>query len=86
MSATISLVLFQVISRVFSFGMNQVLLRSSTPLAVGTAMSLDLTRDTVLFTIREPIRGAFLVSEQRKADSDSRPPVMLMWRPSRRIS
>jgi len=61
-SATISLVVLQVVSRLFSFLMNQVLLRSSTPLAVGTAMSLDLVRDTVLFTIREPLRGAFLVS------------------------
>lgn len=61
-SATISLVAFQLVSRLFSFGMNQVLLRASSPVAVGTAMSLDLIKDTILFLTRDPLRGALLVS------------------------
>ena len=63
LSTTLSLVALQLGSRLFSFGLNQLLLRSTTPLAFGVAtIQFDTLRDTVLFLFREGIRGAVVVS------------------------
>ena len=60
---TVSLLLLQLVSRLFSFGLNQFLLRSTSPAALGIAtMSLEVLRDTTLFLLREGIRSAVLVS------------------------
>ncbi|GAA5930632.1 glycolipid translocation protein [Sporobolomyces koalae] len=54
-----SLVALQLASRLFSFALNQVLLRSTTPQAFGVAtLQYDTLRDTLLFLLREGIRGA----------------------------
>ncbi|TNY24114.1 Rft protein-domain-containing protein [Rhodotorula diobovata] len=59
LSTTLSLVGLQVASRLFSFGLNQALLRSTTPQAFGLAtIQLDTLAGTVLFLLREGIRGA----------------------------
>ncbi|GAA6051397.1 hypothetical protein JCM3770_000498 [Rhodotorula araucariae] len=59
LSTTLSLVGLQVVSRLFSFGLNQALLRSTTPQAFGLAtIKLDTLIGTVLFLLREGIRGA----------------------------
>ncbi|BGP43212.1 Oligosaccharide translocation protein rft1 [Rhodotorula kratochvilovae] len=59
LSTTLSLVGLQVASRLFSFGLNQALLRSTTPQAFGLAtIKLDTLVGTVLFLLREGIRGA----------------------------
>lgn len=62
LSTTLSLVGLQVASRLFSFGLNQALLRSTTPQAFGLAtIQLDTLAGTVLFLLREGIRGAVVV-------------------------
>ncbi|KPV72019.1 uncharacterized protein RHOBADRAFT_56155 [Rhodotorula graminis WP1] len=59
LSTTLSLVGLQVASRLFSFALNQALLRSTTPQAFGLAtIQLDTLLNTVLFLLREGIRGA----------------------------
>ncbi|GAA6062749.1 hypothetical protein JCM10212_000389 [Sporobolomyces blumeae] len=59
LSTTLSLVALQVASRLFSFALNQLLLRSTTPTAFGVAtLQFDTLRDTILFLVREGIRGA----------------------------
>lgn len=59
---TLSLVLLQLVSRLFSFSLNQLLLRSTTPQALGMAtMGLEVIRDTGLFLVREGVRGAVIV-------------------------
>lgn len=63
LSASVSLVVLQVVSRLFSFGLNQLLLRSTSPRAFGVAtIQLDTWIGTVLFFVREGIRGAVAVS------------------------
>lgn len=63
-SATVSLVVLQVVSRLFSFSLNQVLLRSTTPQALGVAtMGFEVLRDTSLFLTREGLRGALIVRD-----------------------
>ncbi|SCZ91025.1 BZ3500_MvSof-1268-A1-R1_Chr1-3g02488 [Microbotryum saponariae] len=58
---TLSLVLLQLFSRLFSFSLNQLLLRSTTPEALGVAtIGFDVARDTGLFFIREGLRGAVI--------------------------
>lgn len=60
---TASLLLLQLFSRLFSFGLNQFLLRSTSPAALGVAtMSLEVLRDTSLFLLREGVRSAVIVS------------------------
>lgn len=62
LSTTLSLVGLQVASRLFSFALNQALLRSTTPQAFGLAtIQLDTLLNTVLFLLREGIRGAVVV-------------------------
>ncbi|GAA5882337.1 hypothetical protein JCM3774_005074 [Rhodotorula dairenensis] len=59
LSASLSLVVLQVVSRLFSFALNQLLLRSTSPQAFGVAtIQLDTLVGTVLFFLREGIRGA----------------------------
>ncbi|GAA5839066.1 hypothetical protein JCM9279_002582 [Rhodotorula babjevae] len=59
LSTTLSLVGLQVASRLFSFALNQALLRSTTPQAFGLAtIQLDTLLNSVLFLLREGIRGA----------------------------
>lgn len=63
LKTTLSLVLLQLVSRLFSFSLNQLLLRSTTPQALGVAtMGLEVVRDTGLFLVREGVRGAVVVS------------------------
>lgn len=63
LKTTLSLILLQLISRLFSFSLNQFLLRSTTPQALGVAtMGLEVIRDTGLFLLREGIRGGVIVS------------------------
>jgi hypothetical protein len=63
LSTTLSLVLLQLVSRLFSFSLNQLLLRSTTPQALGVAtMGFEVVRDTGLFLVREGMRGAVVVS------------------------
>ncbi|KWU43849.1 hypothetical protein RHOSPDRAFT_5013, partial [Rhodotorula sp. JG-1b] len=53
------LVVLQVVSRLFSFALNQLLLRSTSPHAFGVAtIQLDTLIATVLFFVREGLRGA----------------------------
>lgn len=62
LKTTISLILLQLISRLFSFSLNQLLLRSTTPQALGVAtMGFEVVRDTSLFLLREGIRGTVIV-------------------------
>lgn len=59
LSASLSLVVLQVVSRLFSFALNQLLLRSTSPHAFGVAtIQLDTLIATVLFFLREGFRGA----------------------------
>ncbi|KAK6902870.1 hypothetical protein I203_108130 [Kwoniella mangroviensis CBS 8507] len=56
-----SLVLLQLLSRLLTFTLNQVLLRLASPAVFGTAaIQLDLTCSTILFLSREGIRNALL--------------------------
>ncbi|KAK4051491.1 Oligosaccharide translocation protein rft1 [Microbotryomycetes sp. JL221] len=64
---TLSLVALQLVSRVFSFALNQLLLRSTTAEALGVAtIGFDVLRDTSLFLAREGVRGAII--RARKID------------------
>ena len=62
LKTTLSLVGLQLVSRLFSFALNQLLLRSTSPQALGVAtMGLEVVRDTGLFLVREGVRGAVVV-------------------------
>ncbi|PRQ71014.1 Rft protein-domain containing protein, partial [Rhodotorula toruloides] len=68
LGAGASLFVLQLGSRLFSFALNQLLLRSTAPQAFGIAtIQLDTLMATVLFLVREGIRGA--VVRTRKADT-----------------
>ncbi|GAA5889516.1 hypothetical protein JCM5296_005973 [Sporobolomyces johnsonii] len=72
LSTTLALVALQLGSRLFSFALNQLLLRSTNPQAFGVAtIQLDTLRDTVLFLLREGVRGA--VVRTRSDDSTTSP-------------
>ncbi|GAA5864845.1 hypothetical protein JCM1840_004924 [Sporobolomyces johnsonii] len=72
LSTTLALVALQLGSRLFSFALNQLLLRSTNPQAFGVAtIQLDTLRDTVLFLLREGVRGA--VVRTRSNDSTTSP-------------
>lgn len=63
LSTTFKLIVLQLVSRLFSFSLNQLLLRSTTPQALGVAtMGFEVVRDTGLFLLREGLRGAVVVS------------------------
>ncbi|GAA5888358.1 hypothetical protein JCM6882_008591 [Rhodosporidiobolus microsporus] len=59
LSTTLALIALQLSSRLLSFSLNQLLLRSVSPSAFGLAtIQLDTLIGTVLFLLREGIRGA----------------------------
>lgn len=61
-----SLVLLQVITRVVTFFLNQILVRLSTPQIFGTAaIQFELLLSTILFISREGVRLALLRSSSR---------------------
>ncbi|GAA5960962.1 hypothetical protein JCM3765_007557 [Sporobolomyces pararoseus] len=71
LSTTLSLVALQLGSRLFSFGLNQLLVRSTTPAAFGVAtIQFDTLRDTVLFLLREGIRGAVIRTRSSSTPTD----------------
>ncbi|KAI0726276.1 Rft-1-domain-containing protein [Fomitopsis betulina] len=62
-----SLVLLQVLSRVFTFIFNQALVRYVSPQVFGTAaIQFDLLLSTILFLSREGVRNALLRSPEAK--------------------
>ena len=69
-----SLVLLQLFSRVFTFGLNQALVRLATPQTFGTAaIQFELLLSTILFLSREGVRNALLrssVDSEKKKDSN----------------
>ncbi|EKM51688.1 uncharacterized protein PHACADRAFT_261981 [Phanerochaete carnosa HHB-10118-sp] len=63
-----SLVLLQLLSRVFTFVLNQALVRLVTPQVFGTAsIQFELLLSTILFLSREGVRNALLRSTANKA-------------------
>lgn len=67
-----SLVLLQLFSRAFTFGLNQALVRLATPQTFGTAaIQFELLLSTILFLSREGVRNALLRSSvKNKKDSN----------------
>jgi len=69
-----SLVLLQLFSRAFTFGLNQALVRLATPQTFGTAaIQFELLLSTILFLSREGVRNALLrssVKGEKKKDSN----------------
>ena len=64
-----SLVLLQLFSRAFTFGLNQALVRLATPQTFGTAaIQFELLLSTILFLSREGVRNALLRSSVRVKD------------------
>jgi oligosaccharide translocation protein RFT1 len=67
-----SLVLLQLFSRAFTFGLNQALLRLATPQTFGTAaIQFELLLSTILFLSREGVRNALLRSSVKHEKNDS---------------
>ncbi|KAF9643591.1 Rft-1-domain-containing protein [Thelephora ganbajun] len=66
-----SLVLLQLFSRAFTFGLNQALVRLATPQTFGTAaIQFELLLSTILFLSREGVRNASLRASVKKKDSN----------------
>ncbi|GAA6037745.1 hypothetical protein JCM8097_002320 [Rhodosporidiobolus ruineniae] len=73
LSTTLALVALQVSSRLFSFALNQLLLRSTSPQAFGLAtIQLDTLIGTVLFLLREGVRGAVVRTRSSSTAAGSR--------------
>ena len=67
-----SLVLLQLFSRAFTFGLNQALVRLATPQTFGTAaIQFELLLSTILFLSREGVRNALLRSSVKNERKDS---------------
>ena len=67
-----SLVLLQLFSRAFTFGLNQALVRLATPQTFGTAaIQFELLLSTILFLSREGVRNALLRSSVKSQKKDS---------------
>lgn len=67
-----SLVLLQLFSRAFTFGLNQALVRLATPQTFGTAaIQFELLLSTILFLSREGVRNALLRSSVKGQKKDS---------------
>lgn len=67
-----SLVLLQLFSRAFTFGLNQALVRLATPQTFGTAaIQFELLLSTILFLSREGVRNALLRSSAKDKKKDS---------------
>lgn len=57
-SSTRSLIALQLLSRIVTFSLNQILIRLASAKVFGTAnVQFDLLRDTILFLSREGVRG-----------------------------
>ncbi|KAL1405510.1 Oligosaccharide translocation protein rft1 [Vanrija albida] len=66
-----ALILLQLLSRLLTFGLNQVLVRLAPPSVFGTAaIQFDLVAATVLFLSREGVRNALLRGGQPAASDD----------------
>jgi oligosaccharide translocation protein RFT1 len=59
-SSVYSLVALQLVSRLFTFCLNQAMLRMASPRAFGTSIQFELLVSTVLFLSREGVRNALL--------------------------
>lgn len=60
-SSASSLMGLQLLSRLFTFGLNQALIRIASPQVFGTAsIQFELLLNTILFLSREGVRNAFL--------------------------
>lgn len=67
-----ALILLQLLSRLLTFGLNQVLVRLAPPSVFGTAaIQFDLVASTILFLSREGVRNALLRGERSDAGKDS---------------
>ena len=67
-----SLVLLQLFSRAFTFGLNQALVRLATPQTFGTAaIQFELLLSTILFLSREGVRNALLRASVKEKKKDS---------------
>ncbi|KZV73226.1 Rft-1-domain-containing protein [Peniophora sp. CONT] len=65
-----SLVLLQAVSRIFTFALNQALVRLASPQTFGTAaIQFELLLSTILFLSREGVRNALLRSSSKQNDS-----------------
>ncbi|MCT6562737.1 oligosaccharide translocation protein RFT1, partial [Staphylococcus aureus] len=63
-----ALILLQLLSRLLTFGLNQVLVRLAPPSVFGTAaIQFDLVASTILFLSREGVRNALLRGERSDA-------------------
>jgi oligosaccharide translocation protein RFT1 len=61
LSSASSLIALQLVSRLFTFGLNQAMLRLASPEAFGTAaIQFELMLSTILFLSREGVRNALL--------------------------
>ena len=70
MSSASSLVLLQLLSRAFTFVLNQLLVRLVSPQIFGTAaIQFELLLSTILFLSREGVRNALLRASPSKKDS-----------------
>ena len=68
-----SLVLLQLFSRAFTFGLNQALVRLATPRTFGTAaIQFELLLSTILFLSREGVRNALLRSSAKNKKGSNR--------------
>lgn len=74
-SSASSLVLLQLFSRLFTFALNQALVRLASPQTFGTAaIQFELLLSTILFLCREGVRNALLrarPSSKQKKDSSA---------------
>ncbi|WWD01464.1 hypothetical protein V866_008408 [Kwoniella sp. B9012] len=67
-----SLVLLQLLSRLLTFTLNQVLLRLASPAVFGTAaIQFDLICSTILFLSREGVRNALLRTKSNPSGDDA---------------
>lgn len=65
-----SLVLLQAVSRIFTFALNQALVRLASPQTFGTAaIQFELLLSTILFLSREGVRNALLRSSTKPSNS-----------------
>jgi oligosaccharide translocation protein RFT1 len=77
LSTLLSLVFLQLSSRLLTFGLNQFLIRLTTPKAYGTAsIQFELLSSTILFLGREGVRNAVLRAKSNNKEVES-----LSWLP-----
>ncbi|KAH8814772.1 Rft-1-domain-containing protein [Flagelloscypha sp. PMI_526] len=72
LSTLLSLVFLQLSSRLLTFGLNQFLIRLTTPKAYGTAsIQFELLSSTILFLGREGVRNAVLRAKSNNKEVES---------------